>query len=417
MPGAGETVNLIPSGFLPTITYDYTGSAVTLGELTVNQSGNAIVIHGATLSMAANKLTTTGEFIGDSRAGGSNGFGTINQSGGTNTLAEVAGADALYLGYNAGDSGSYLLSGTGVLKTHNIIGGYHGHGTFSQSGGTVTIPTMGYGTVELGIFAGSVGSYSLSGSGSLSVGGSEIIGEQGSGSFDQSGGTNTITVPGFAGGGELIVGHDDPGGSGTYQLSNGVLSVGSFEEVGQQGGTGTFTQLGGTHTIHDSLTVGPHGSFDLAGGSLSAGSIEDQGAFSIEGGTLTVGDVTLVTGSKLNIGLLGPSHYGALTASGTVQLSGTLQVSLDDYTPMSGASFNILDWGTLTGTFSTFQFAALPGGLTWNLSQLYSLGVISVGGQVGDYNHDGIVDAADYTVWRDSLSSTTDLPPMATTMA
>ena len=48
VPGAGETVNLIPSGFVPTITYDYTGSAVTLGDLTVNQSGNQIVIHGAT---------------------------------------------------------------------------------------------------------------------------------------------------------------------------------------------------------------------------------------------------------------------------------------------------------------------------------------------------------------------------------
>jgi hypothetical protein len=28
---------------------------------------------------------------------------------------------------------------------------------------------------------------------------------------------------------------------------------------------------------------------------------------------------------------------------------------------------------------------------------------------LGDYNHDGVVDAADYTVWRDTLGSTTDL--------
>jgi hypothetical protein len=27
----------------------------------------------------------------------------------------------------------------------------------------------------------------------------------------------------------------------------------------------------------------------------------------------------------------------------------------------------------------------------------------------GDYNHDGIVDVADYTVWRDTLGSTTNL--------
>lgn len=27
----------------------------------------------------------------------------------------------------------------------------------------------------------------------------------------------------------------------------------------------------------------------------------------------------------------------------------------------------------------------------------------------GDYNHNGVVDAADYTIWRDTLGSTTDL--------
>ena len=30
-------------------------------------------------------------------------------------------------------------------------------------------------------------------------------------------------------------------------------------------------------------------------------------------------------------------------------------------------------------------------------------------GPLGDYNHNYIVDAADYTVWRDTLGSTTDL--------
>jgi hypothetical protein len=171
---------------------------------------------------------------------------------------------------------------------------------------------IGYGTVELGIFPGSVGSYSLSGMGSLTVGGSEIIGEEGTGSFDQSGGANTITISGTASGGELVVGYNDPRSSGRYQLSGGTLSVGSFEAVGQQDGTGTFTQLGGTHTIHDSLTIGPHGKFDLAGGSLSVGSIVDQGLISIEGRPLMVGDVSFAPGSTLNVGLFGPDNYGAL---------------------------------------------------------------------------------------------------------
>jgi hypothetical protein len=41
---------------------------------------------------------------------------------------------------------------------------------------------------------------------------------------------------------------------------------------------------------------------------------------------------------------------------------------------------------------------------------LYTTGVISVSSPVlGDYNQNGIVDAADYTVWRDTVGSTADL--------
>jgi hypothetical protein len=38
-----------------------------------------------------------------------------------------------------------------------------------------------------------------------------------------------------------------------------------------------------------------------------------------------------------------------------------------------------------------------------------NFGVPITAGLPGDYNHDGVVDAADYTVWRDTVGSTTDL--------
>jgi hypothetical protein len=42
---------------------------------------------------------------------------------------------------------------------------------------------------------------------------------------------------------------------------------------------------------------------------------------------------------------------------------------------------------------------------------LYIDGVLTVvAGLPGDYNEDGLVDAADYTVWRDHLGSVTMLP-------
>jgi PEP-CTERM motif len=60
----------------------------------------------------------------------------------------------------------------------------------------------------------------------------------------------------------------------------------------------------------------------------------------------------------------------------------------------------LLYFTSLTGAFATLDLPALAGGLTWNTSQLYSNGVLSVGGVPGDYNQNGIVDAADYVVWR-----------------
>jgi hypothetical protein len=77
--------------------------------------------------------------------------------------------------------------------------------------------------------------------------------------------------------------------------------------------------------------------------------------------------------------------------------------------PAAGNTFDVLDWNTLSGTFSNLQLPILTGGLTWNTSQLYTTGTLSVVGVVGDYNHNGTVDAADYTIWRDTLGSTTDL--------
>jgi hypothetical protein len=94
-----------------------------------------------------------------------------------------------------------------------------------------------------------------------------------------------------------------------------------------------------------------------------------------------------------------------------LSLGGTLAVSLiNSFTPAAGNSFDILDWNTRTGTFSTLSLPALSPGLMWNASQLYTSGTLNVT-LAGDYNANGIVDAADYVVWRKTLSQTgTGLP-------
>jgi hypothetical protein len=55
----------------------------------------------------------------------------------------------------------------------------------------------------------------------------------------------------------------------------------------------------------------------------------------------------------------------------------------------------------------------LGGGLAWDTSQLSVDGTLCAGACIvpgtGDYNGNGVVDAADYTLWRDTLGSQLDL--------
>jgi len=118
------------------------------------------------------------------------------------------------------------------------------------------------------------------------------------------------------------------------------------------------------------------------------------------------GIYTQAAAGKLQIELGGTTagtNYDQLLVSGAVSLAGTLQVSLiNSFSPAVGNSFDILDWGSRSGRFSSLELPPLAAGLMWNASQLYTNGILSVT-LVGDYNGNGVVDAADYTVWRDTL--------------
>ncbi len=94
------------------------------------------------------------------------------------------------------------------------------------------------------------------------------------------------------------------------------------------------------------------------------------------------GNYTQTTFGTLQIELGGLSqgnNYDQLLVSGSATHGGTLNVLLiNGFTPSLGDSFDILDWGTLSGTFSTLQLPALDGSLGWDTSQLYTTGTLAV---------------------------------------
>jgi autotransporter-associated beta strand protein len=224
----------------------------------------------------------------------------------------------------------------------------------------------------------------------------------------------------------------DSGGGATMRLTADpvtAIAAGTTIELSGAGATLRFihthlaaslTNNAGTLKIFNghsfNLAHSLNNTGTLAGNGTVVGNVQNNGivAPGTSPGTLTVtGNYTQSSGGSLQIELASLASLDKLTVSGSVALAGTLNVVLaSGFAPALGNSFDILDWGSLSGAFSSLQLPSLPGPLTWSVAQLYTAGIISVvasSSLPGDYNHNGVVDANDYVVWRDTRGSTTNL--------
>ena len=202
-------------------------------------------------------------------------------------------------------------------------------GSLVQTGG------INSSSFNLGQNQGDVGSYTLSGSGLITAT-TEWIGNGGSGGFSQSGGTNSSYET-------VELGHSYTS-NGTYNLSGGLLNS-RIESVGNED-NGTFTQNGGTNSaseINLGIATGGVGSYNLSGGLLSAG-IEEQiggdgsGTFTQSGGTNSIsGSLNLapISGFPGTYNL----HGGLLTLTGLTQGSGTAAFNFSGGTLQAGRLF------------------------------------------------------------------------------
>jgi fibronectin-binding autotransporter adhesin len=290
IPAAGDIVNVTgTNGLSFAVTYDFPGS-LTLGTLTIDLT-NSGSTGSATLTMTGNTLASVLEYVGVS------GVGLLKESAGINNV--VGGT--LALGQNTGSTGTYLLSGTGSLgSTGSEILGNGGVGTLTQTGGNDNL-TSGA-SVYLGSLTSGQGFYNLiSGGLSLVGGGSEFVGNQGTGTFTQSGGSNNASL--------LSVGAV-AGSSGTYIL-NGLSHLTVTNEYIGSGGKGVFTQTNGQNICGNEVDLGRSsgsvGSYTIGG---TGASLVAEGSMYIGGssggaggaGTLTVNaGATVGAGSILSI--------------------------------------------------------------------------------------------------------------------
>ena len=163
-------------------------------------------------------------------------------------------------------------------------------------------------------------------------------------------------------------------------------------------GAGTLT-LSGTNSYNGSTDVKDNGKL-VINGNISTSSLTtvDSGATlagtgtvgaATVNGTLTPGDAGIesLNFESLTLGSTSSSLFEINTAGDIADLAiasaamffdGTLTVTNIGAALVNGDVFNLFDWGSASGTFDSVSLPTLSEGLTWDQSQLYTNGTITV---------------------------------------
>jgi hypothetical protein len=227
--------------------------------------------------------------------------------------------------------------------------------------------------------------------------------------------------------GTVKIGQNAVGGYTELNVSGGWLRVADEVQIGSASPVSVRLRLSGGELSTHRLSKTNTAKFTFSGGELHADLVDFS--FANEGGTIAPGDgigVTSVMGDlalnggalEIEIGGAGGNEYDRLEVQGLTTLGGTLRVQLVDlgqgiYQPQLGDAFAFLAaYGGAIDMFDAFDLPELGAGLEWAIAPgdvALFLAVVSAP-LAGDYNNDGHVNSADYTVWRNSLGSNVGLP-------
>lgn len=351
--------------------YTLDGGTLTVGgDIATGPGAGFLVLDGGTLSMAPGySIGVTALFLG--RASGTHGSYTQRYGN-----VDVAGS--LFLGQLAGANGTYTLQGGSLAVGGDIFTGA-GTGTLNLDGGTFSFGNL------LQVTTLNVGSSALANVGFSLSAGKDVsatnldVGLDGVGSFQQDGGSVDATNL-------TIAAH--PGSAGSYALHGGTLTAGSLTN------NGAFDFSGGTLALSGAFAN--NGTYDQAGGILTL----PGGAAHANAGTMDLDAASQlrVLGAFTNRGSL---DLGGAQASGTALLdntaSGTLQGPGTISSPFANEGVVLDGPGTLR-VAQAFQNSGsielgsatsiLRGGAISNSGKLQGIGVVT-----NDLTNSGGVEA------------------------
>lgn len=384
-------------------TIELRGGTFAVASLT-NQSGATLDVQSGSHS-SIDSLTNLGTLKG---SGGSLSYGAftnggaVNWQAGTLSLTSLDNDGTFTLADGtvsiAGDltnSGSLRITG-GTLNVTNITPG----GFLDWTGGTIQLTDSGL-TTDGSSFLGANPTLgpgqTLELSGATTITAGKFVTITSTATLDTNGGSNSGTF--FVTGGTL------KSERGTFTNNSGATLYATaatltFAGDGLKNGDGL--QNYGTLTLVDTIVNGDvhsaAGSSVAIAGSVTfnglvsgAGNFTGSGLAVFNGGyspgdspalVTVAGDLTFGSTNDLfmEIGGLGRgTDYDALVVSGLLTFGGELIIEfLGDFTANLGDSFDLFDWGTSTGDFSSLDLPELGEGLTWDVSQIYTTGTLSV---------------------------------------
>jgi glucose/arabinose dehydrogenase len=179
-------------------------------------------------------------------------------------------------------------------------------------------------------------------------------------------------------------------------------------------GPGTLLLEGDAgQTVVKEGTLGGIGSLDhltvRSGGTVAPGAklgvLTVDHSFTMEPGATFAVEIGGTDNANIDL-----PQFDQLLVGGAAEIAGVLDVTLIEsasgtFTPIENDVFPFLSAdGGVSGSFDAHRLPPLRTGLTWKLiSDGVTLSLKVAARLPGDYSGDGIVDAADYVVWRNSV--------------
>jgi T5SS/PEP-CTERM-associated repeat protein len=387
----------------------------TLQVTTPPGSGDVLIADDATLTLGASSSSTSHPFRLSARVITLTNDGTLDVKFGSN----VVGA-----GVSVGELGKGTLNITnGRVQGHFGVVGYGngGDGEAVVSGSNSRWEIVG---LTVGEKDGGRGALSITGGAQVHSDLQVFVGSEADGTVTVSGAGSILNT------GRLLIGFFVDGlnpGAGRINIQPGATVSVSGETVIFRQGSRLRLQ-GGTFDTEE-LRFEGSGQFEWTSGTFHVGRyhgnlVQPAGTLApghSAGSTTVLGDYTQQSAGILEIeigGLAQGTQHDVLNVTGNALVGGRLDLSLiDGFVPTPGDNFVVLSANMVSGAFNNVangqRLATADGAGSFLVHYgpnsafdptLVLLSSFQTSGLPGDYNHNGVVDAADYVVWRDMLS-------------